>query len=310
MKIGVVGASGFVGRAVCERLAAESRSVVPIVRSAAGLFNERVSGDIHGATNWTGLLDGIDVLVHAAARVHVMRERPDHALEAFRTINCDGTVNLARRAAEQGVRRFVFISTIKVNGEATSPGRPFQADDPPQPIAPYAVSKFEAECALRDVAAASLMEVVTIRPPLVYGRAARGNFQSMVRWVRRGVPLPLGRIDNNARSMVSIDNLVDLIITCIDHPKAAGETFLVSDGEDVSTASLLRRLGRVTGKAPRLLPVPGILLRAAAGLIGRSVEADRLLGNLQIDIEKTRTRLGWQPPVSLDEGLRRAVISA
>jgi nucleoside-diphosphate-sugar epimerase len=307
MKIGVIGATGFVGRSLCARLIAEGRDVVPIVRTASDLSGERVCGDIDGSTDWSDVLGGIDLLVHAAARVHVMREHAPDAMAAFRAVNRDGTINLARQAAARGVRRFIFLSTIKVNGEATAPGRPFRADDSPEPTAPYAISKLEAEVALREIAASSAMEAVIIRPPLVYGKDARGNFKSMARWIRRGIPLPLGSVGGNARSLVAIDNLADLITVCLAHPEAAGETFLVSDGRDVSTAELLRGMAAAMGRPARLLRIPVPTLRAAAGLVGRSAEADRLLGNLQVDIAPTKTRLGWWPPITLDEGLRRAL---
>lgn len=307
MKIGVVGATGFVGRALCMRLVADGRDVVPIVRTASGLLGERVCGNIDSSTDWSAALDGIDLLVHAAARVHVMRERAPDAMAAFRAVNRDGTINLARQAVARGLRRFIFLSTIKVNGEATAPGRPFRASDSPDPTAPYAISKLEAEVVLREIAASSAMETVIIRPPLVYGKDARGNFQSMARWIRRGIPLPLGGVGGNARSLVAIDNLVDLIAVCLDHPQAAGETFLVSDGRDVSTAELLRGMAAAMGRPARLLPIPVSVLRKAAALFGRSAEADRLLGNLQVNIEPTQARLGWRPPIGLNEGLRRAL---
>jgi UDP-glucose 4-epimerase len=251
------------------------------------------------------MLVGITTVVHLAARVHVMRDTEAYPLAAFRVVNVVETLSLARQAAAAGVRRFVFISSVKVNGETTQPGHPFTADDAPAPLDPYGISKMEAEQGLRQIAAETGMEVVIIRPPLVYGPGVKANFSAMMRWLQRGVPLPLGAIDNQ-RSLVALDNLVDLIITCISHPAAANQTFLVSDGEDVSTSELLRRMGRAMGRPARLLPVPAGLLKLAATLAGRRDMAQRLCGSLQVDIEKTRQLLGWSPPLTLDQGLKKA----
>jgi UDP-glucose 4-epimerase len=257
------------------------------------------------STDWSTALNGVSVVVHCAARVHVMRDTSVDPLEEFRRVNVQGTLNLARQAAAAGVRRFVFVSSIKVNGEATQPGCPFTADDILAPLDPYGVSKMEAEQALREIVRQTGMEVVIIRPPLVYGPGVKANFAAMMRWLQRGVPLPLGAI-HNQRSLVALDNLVDLIMTCIKHPAAANQTFLVSDGEDASTTELLRRMGQAMGHPARLLPVPASWLKLAAGLIDKRDVAQRLCGSLQVDISKTRELLGWVPPVSLDEGLRRA----
>ncbi|MFP4080718.1 MAG: UDP-glucose 4-epimerase family protein [Ectothiorhodospira sp.] len=248
---------------------------------------------------------GTDVVVHTAARAHVMADAITDPLSEYQRVNVDGTRALARQAAEQGVRRFVFISSVKVNGERTVPGAPFSSDDEPSPEDAYGVSKFEAEQALREIGAETSMEVVIIRPPLVYGPGVKGNFASMMRWVKKGVPLPLGAV-NNRRSLVALDNLVDLVTTCIDHPAANG-VFLVSDGEDLSTRDLLRRVGNAMGRPARLIPVPPRLLEAGAVILGKRDVARRLLGSLQVDISKTRDVLGWEPPISVDEGLRRAV---
>jgi len=234
-----------------------------------------------------------------------MEDTAANPLDEFRRVNVQGTLNLARQAAAAGVRRFVFVSSIKVNGEMTQLGRPFTADDAPAPLDAYGVSKMEAEQGLREIALQTGMEMVIIRPPLVYGPGVKANFAAMMRWLRYGVPLPLGVI-HNQRSLVSLENLVDLLVTCITHPAAANQTFLVSDGEDVSTTELLRRMGQAMGKPARLLPVPGSWLKLAAGLVGKGDVAQRLCGSLQVDISKTRELLGWVPPVSLDEGLRRA----
>jgi UDP-glucose 4-epimerase len=253
-------------------------------------------------SDWTAALDGIDTVVHLAARVHVMRDTATDPLGAFRRINVDGTMNLARQAAAAGVRRFVFVSSLKVNGEAGS----YTEADVPAPADPYGVSKWEAERALRDLAGESGLELVVIRPPLVYGPGVGANFAALVRAVRRHLPLPLGLV-HNRRSLVALDNLVDVIATCVDHPAAANEVFLVSDGEDLSTPDLIRRLAAAMGTRALLLPVPPPLLRAAAAIAGRTATIDRLLGSLSVDITKVRTLLAWSPPVGVDEALRRAV---
>jgi UDP-glucose 4-epimerase len=262
-------------------------------------------GDLEPSTDWTVALEGVAVVVHCAARVHVMADTATNPLEEFRRVNVQGTLNLAQQAAAAGVRRFVFVSSIKVNGEATQLGCLFTADDAPAPLDAYGVSKMEAEQGLREIALQTGMEVVIIRPPLVYGPGVKANFAAMMRWLRRGVPLPLGAI-HNQRSLVALDNLVDLIVVCLTHPAAANQTFLVSDGEDVSTTGLLRRMGQALGHPARLIPVPVSWLKLAAALVGKQDVAQRLCGSLQVDIEKTQRLLGWAPPLSLDEGLRRA----
>jgi nucleoside-diphosphate-sugar epimerase len=305
----VTGATGFVGRAVLSRLGRDGayRALGSVRRRGVGDPDgvELVAvGELEADTNWAAALHGVDAVVHTAARVHVMRESATDPLAEFRRVNVAGTLALARQAAAAGVRRFVFVSSIKVNGEGTGPRRPYRADDPPAPVDPYGVSKLEAEQGLRLVAADSGMDVTIIRPVLVYGPGVKGNFLTMLKWIAAGVPLPLGRIDN-ARSLVALDNLVDLIVCCLDHPAAAGGTFLVSDGDDVSTTVLLRRLGEALRRPARLLPVPAGLLLAAARLSRSEAIADRLCGSLQVDIEHTRTRLSWVPPVSMNDALRR-----
>jgi nucleoside-diphosphate-sugar epimerase len=234
-----------------------------------------------------------------------MNEEAADPLAEFRRVNVDGTLRLARQAAEAGVRRFVFVSSIKVNGEHSQPGQPFTADQIPAPGDPYGVSKCEAESELRALSQETGMEVVIIRPPLVYGPGVKANFLAMMRWLQRGVPLPLGGVTENRRSLVFLGNLVDLIVTCIDHPAAANQTFLVSDDEDLSTAVLLRRMAAALGRPARLIPLPAGLITLGAKLIGRPGIAQRLCGSLQVDIGKTKAVLDWSPPVSVDEGLRR-----
>ena len=261
---------------------------------------------LSAGSDWSAAVLKQDAVIHAAARVHVMKDQMSNPLAGYRCVNVDGTLQLAKQAAAAGVKRFIFISSVKVNGEATLPGIPFSAEDAPAPLDPYGVSKLEAEQGLREISAQTGMEVVIVRPPLVYGPGVKANFASMMLWVARGVPLPLGSI-RNSRSMVALDNLVDLLVTCLKHPAAAGQTFLVSDGEDVSTTQLLRRTAQAMGKPSRLLPVPVDLLQWGAALAGKRDVAQRLCGSLQVDISKTRQLLGWSPPLTLDQGLKKAV---
>lgn len=309
MKVLVTGANGFVGNRLLLRLNALSGVTVvgglrqPVEMPGFGGLQVAV-GDISGQTDWSVALAGVQAVVHTAARVHVMNESTANPLEAFRQVNVQGTLNLARQAAAAGVRRFVFVSSIKVNGEATLLGAPFTADDAAHPLDAYGVSKWEAELALSQLAVQTGMELVIIRPPLVYGPGVRANFARLVRCLQRGLPLPLGAIDNR-RSLVGLDNLVDLLVVCLSHPAAAGQVFLVSDGEDVSTSALLRRMGQALGCPARLLPVPAGVLKMAATILGKGAVAQRLCHSLQVDMAKTRQLLGWNPPLSLDQGLKK-----
>ena len=303
----VTGASGFVGGALCRRLVeldtCNTRAALRKAGAALppGVVSKTV-GELTCSADWAPALAGVDTVVHTAARVHVMKETASDSLAEFRKVNVDGTLHLARQAAVAGVRRFIFISSIKVNGESSSPGQPFFADHEPAPLDAYGISKFEAEQGLYQISQATGMEVVVIRPVLVYGPGVKANFQSMLRWVQRGVPLPFGAVDNR-RSLVSVINLVDLIVTCIDHPNAANQTFLASDGDDVSLTQLLRQLGIALGRPARLLPVPQKTLLLAARLLGRRDLAQRLFGSLQVDIGKNHQLLGWTPPLTLEQGL-------
>ena len=306
----VTGATGFVGKALVQRLLTEdkARHVAVAARRDGQQWPERVlprvTGDLEPSTDWSVALAGVSTVVHCAARVHLMADTAVDPIAEFRRVNVLGTSNLARQAAAAGVRRFVFVSSIGVNGAATS-HRPFTSEDQAQPHSPYAQSKYEAELGLKALTAETGIEVVIIRPPLVYGPGAPGNFGSLMRWLKRGVPLPLGNI-HNQRSLVGLDNLIDLIVTCLTHPAAANQTFLVSDGEDVSTKDLLRRMGQAMGHPARLIPVPTSWLRIAAAVVGKQDVAQRLCGSLQVDIEKARQLLGWSPPLTLDEGLKKA----
>lgn len=306
----VTGATGFVGSALVRASLVERPDdrLVVATRKSEGVWPSQVQpfavDNLFYNTDWSAPLSGVLQVVHAAARVHVMADKSVDPLAEYRRINVDGTLNLARQAAAAGVERFVFLSSIGVNGAETF-GSPYSVDSVPAPHSPYALSKYEAELGLKSLAAQTGMKVVIIRPPLVYGANAPGNFASLMRWLQRGVPLPLGAI-NNRRSLVSVGNLVDLIMTCLTHPSAANQTFMVSDGEDVSITDLLRRLGQTMGHPARLLPVPESWLKLAAGLLGRADMAQRLCGSLQVDISKTRQLLGWMPPLSLDAGLLQA----
>ena len=300
----VTGATGFIGKQLCLYAATKGVQVRKALRSSVSDLNSIVVGELGPEIAWSQALRDIDVVVHLAARVHVMHETITDPLTEFRRINVDTTLNLARQAVDAGMRRFIFISSIKVNGEGTPLNQPYTADDVSSPLDLYGISKHEAELELMKIAAETGLEVVIIRPVLVYGPGVKANFLSMMQWLYKGIPLPLGAI-HNKRSLVALDNLVDLIVTCIDHPAAANQTFLVSDGEDLSTTELLQRMAVALGKPARLLPVPAWLLKSGAALVGKGNMAQRLLGSLQVDIRKTREVLGWSPPVSVDEALQR-----
>jgi nucleoside-diphosphate-sugar epimerase len=309
MRLLVTGANGFVGRALCDGLRRAGHEVAAGVRRPYGLAGEVILPMLDAdAAAWDAAPPSLacDAVVHLAARVHVMQEPSADPSSLYHAANATATLALARAAARAGVWRFVFLSSIKVNGEHTTAGQPFTAADAPAPQDPYGLSKWEAEQGLRTIAADTGMEVVIVRPPLVYGPGVKANFASLLRAIQRGLPLPLGAVTRNRRSLVALDNLVDLLITCTEHPAAANQTFLVSDGEDLSTASLVRRMGHALHQPARLLPVPTWLLTLAATLVGKKNVVQRLLGNLQVDIRHTRDTLDWTPPISVDEGLRRA----
>lgn len=309
--IAVTGATGFVGGALVRHLAGISAFRVRVATRTMYVPPsdqvEQIQIDsLTPRSSWTDFLRDVDVVVHAAARVHVLNDCSENPEDEYYRVNVASTLNLAEQAAAAGVKRFVFISSIKVNGESTLPGAPFTADQSASPSDEYGVSKFKAEQGLRELAERSAMEVVIIRPVLVYGPGVKANFLSMIRWVDKGVPLPLGSI-HNRRSLVALDNLVDLIATCALHPAAANQTFLVSDGNDLSTTSLLRQVARSLGKSARLLPVPVWLLTAVATAMGKKAISQRLCGSLQVDITKTCRMLDWTPPVSVEAAMNKTV---
>lgn len=290
MAIAVTGSTGFVGGALVDSLIRRGIEVFPITRDV----------------NPELLLRKSDVVVHLGARVHVMDEKSTNPLEEFRKSNVVATVSLARQAAAAGVVRFVFMSSIKVNGEETQLGRRFTELDQPDPQDAYGISKWEAEEALRQVAAETGLEVVIIRAPLIYGPGVKANFAALMHTIIRGWPLPFGAIKNQ-RSLVGLDNLIDFVNCCMTHPAAANQTFLVSDGNDVSSGQLVHELAAAAGVRPNLLIIPNWLLMLGGAMFGKRNAVQRLCGSLQVDITKARNMLGWHPPVSLQEGFKRAV---
>ncbi len=303
-KIMLTGASGFIGNALRDRLKADGVTYRCAIRKHSPDKDAIPVGGIGPHTQWAKALHGVDSVIHTAARAHIMSDEVPNPLSGYRKVNVEGTLNLASQAAEAGSKRFIFISSIKVNGEQTYPNHPFSEKNVAHPEDPYGVSKHEAEEGLRLIAEQTGMEVVIIRPPLVYGPGVKGNFATLIGLLQKGLPLPLGKT-HNIRSLIALDNLVDFIITCIDHPAAANQTFLVSDGEDLSTTKLLRKIAKAYGINSFLLPVPIGLMRLVAKLLGKGAVADRLFGNLQVDSSKARDLLGWKPVVTMDEQLRK-----
>lgn len=335
MNVLVTGVTGFVGHALVEPLISRGHKVSALVRHITPALPEQVKqtevGDLtlkfqggtqdpevwdapsadsthqHGHQNQViTALKEADVLVHLAARVHIMNDKATDPLTEFRKANTDMTLGVARLAAKMGVKRFIFLSTLKVNGESTTGRLPFTEEDVCQPSDPYAMSKMEAEKGLVEIAENTGMELVIIRPPLIYGRGVKGNFASMMRWLARGIPLPLGAV-HNQRSLLALDNLVDFICHCVEHTRAANEVFLISDDSDISTSELVRKLAHAQGREARLLPVPEKLIEWMAGLLNKKDLADRLLGSLQVDNRKARHYLNWAPLVSMDEQLAKMV---
>ncbi|MDQ2078346.1 SDR family oxidoreductase [Marinimicrobium sp. ABcell2] len=312
MKTLITGANGFVGAALKQKLSAEAEhQVVSVIRrhsstEAVPSADTLQVADLSTESLPKGSMVDVDAVVHTAARVHIMKDSANDPLAESLRVNRDATLRLARQAATEGVKRFVFISTAKVHGEASEPGRAFTEQDAPAPEDPYAVSKYEAEKGLRELGLRYGMDIVIVRPPLVYGPGVKANFKAMMHWVRRGVPLPLGAV-NNSRSLVSLDNLVDLIALCLRHPAAANQVFLAADGEDVSTTELLRLLAQSMDKSARLIPVPVGVLLGAGKLLGKEPVLRRLCGNFQVRPDNARRLLNWQAPLSLQAGLERTV---
>lgn len=303
----ITGGTGFVGSAIAAHFASEGIKVRISSRSAGKKYKNIECVQVAGLseqTDWREALFGIDVVVHTAARVHRMKEKGAGIFEAYKKTNVEGTLALAKQAAVQGVSRFIFMSSIKVNGEMTSPNRPFRADDDSVTVDLYGVSKLEAENELKKIAKNTGMELVIIRPPLVYGPGVKANFETMMKSIVKGIPLPLGKI-HNKRSLVYLPNLVDLVHVCIKHPDCAGKVFLVSDDQDVSTTVLLEKLAYYLKKKIWLIPVPAKLLNLLALLAGQHSKVQRLCEFLQVDISKTKNTLHWNPPYSLDEGLQK-----
>lgn len=308
MRVLVTGANGFVGSQLISHLGRSGNQVIAAVRSPGSELDISVEQilevELAEPFDWSDALDGVDVVIHLAARVHIMNDNASDPLAEFRRVNSDATLKLAHQAAEAGVKRFIFLSTIKVNGESTSGRSPFSEKDVCNPTDPYAISKMEAEQGLMQIAKATDMGVVIIRPPLVYGPGVKGNFASIFRWVGRGLPLPFGEVKNR-RSLLALDNLVSFIICCLDHPKAANQVFLLSDGEGISTPVMIKKLAHSQGKKARLLPIPVSWMKFAAKILGKGDITDRLFGSLEVNSLKAREFLEWSPVVSMDEQLNK-----
>ncbi len=309
-RILVTGATGFVGQRLCQILVKQGYVVRQAVRhSRQGQLIERlpseyvVIGDIKESADWSQALEGVDGIIHLAGRAHIMREHVVDPLVAYRQVNVTGTAMLAKAAVLSGVKRVVFVSSIKVNGESTR-DRPFTPDDVPAPDDAYGLSKWEAEQELQRIARDTRLEVAIVRPPLVYGPGVKGNLLTLLRWVARGLPLPVGGC-TNARSLVGLDNLVDLLVRCVSHPQAVGQVFLAGDGEDMSTRDLVKRVATAMKRKVALITLPPAWLRLSTRIVGKPEIYDRLCGSLQVDIEHARTLLAWAPPSSVDEELFR-----
>lgn len=308
-RILVTGAAGFVGKPLCAELLHRGQAVrAPVQSGNTSIENAEAAaiGAINGETDWTHALRGVDVVIHLAARVHVMKDTAADPLAEFLKVNLFGTSNLAQQAAHAGVKRLVYVSSVKVNGEKTAATQYFTESDEPDPQDSYAVSKWRAEQDLQRIAQETGLEIVIVRPPLVYGPGVKGNFISLLAAIDHEIPLPL-RSASNLRSLVYVGNLVDALITCATHRAAAGQTYLVSDGEDVSTAALVGKIAHALGRTNRSFYFPPGLLRAAAALLGRGEQIDKLSGTLRVSNEKIRGKLGWTPPYTLEQGLQDTV---
>jgi nucleoside-diphosphate-sugar epimerase len=303
----ITGATGFLGKPLIKQLSNEfiKKNLFPVLRGGSTLYDEFspiVVDDINSLTDWQDKLQGIDCVIHCAARVHVMNEVDEDPLEAFREVNVRGTLQLAQAAARSGVKRFIFVSSIKVNGESTTERLPYKSSEPSCPEDPYGISKSEAEDGLKELAKETGIDVVIIRPPLVYGPGVKANFAAMLKLASKGVPLPFGCITHNQRSMVYVENLISLIIECIKNPNAANQTFLISDDDDLSTKAFVQGLSKALGKSSFMLPIPNTIFSLAGTLLGKSAIIDRLCGSLQVDINHTKSTLNWQPPFSVEQG--------
>jgi UDP-glucose 4-epimerase len=308
-RILLTGSTGFIGSVITVQFKSSDYQLCPVVRYLKddSPLNAIEVGDIDGNTDYNGALSDVDVVIHVAARAHMMSDESSDPLAEYRKVNVEGSENLARQAAAAGVKRFVFISSVKVSGESTTAKSPYSELMKPAPEDAYGQSKYEAEEVLKQVAADTGMEVVIIRPPLVYGAGVKANFLSLLKLSTLSIPLPFGTV-NNKRSMVYVGSLVDFIIRCIDHPNAANQTFLVSDGEDLSLKSLITYIRKAMGKSPLLLPVPVGLFKLAGKLTGKSGVVDRLVGNLQVDSSKARELLDWTPPYTVEQGIAATVL--
>ena len=311
MTLLVTGAYGFIGAALYNIISNNNISVRGSVRSLKSV-NEKSKliavGDINADTDWTNALKNVDKVIHLASRVHLVDNKQTDAIFKYRQVNVEGTANLARQANAMGVKRFIFISSIKVNGEFTNEGRPFTENDIPSPKDPYGISKLEAEIILRQISKETGLDVVIIRPPLVYGPGVKANFDLMLRFLIKGIPLPLGAVTFNRRSFVGLDNLVDFIMICLNHHGASNQTFLVSDGEDISTVELLQLMGAAMGQSARLFYVPPTLLNMASKMINKQNIYQRLCSSLQVDISKSANVLNWKPPLSVYQGLQKIAL--
>ena len=304
----ITGATGFIGRAVAEKLLHENYHVFELGRTPSGLETQGFIEipRLDASVLLEPAIPPVDVIIHTAARVHVMKETDTDPIQAFRKINTEATLALAKQAASAGVKRFIFLSSIKVNGESTPLGKAFNEHVARIPDDPYALSKYEAECGLFDISRATGMEVVVIRPPLVYGPGVKGNFSSMMKWVEKGIPLPLGAV-HNKRSFLALGNLVSFIQMCIEHPKATNQTFVLADRDDVSTTQLVRDIAEVMSKKVVLIPIPVKFMCVIATLLGKKLWIARLFGSLQIDCSKAQDLLGWKPEISMKQQLNRMI---
>jgi UDP-glucose 4-epimerase len=304
--IAITGYSGFVGQQLLKQLPAEKCLLMGRVKPQANYKFCQFELSSNEYLDLISSLNRVNTLVHIAARVHIMNDESLNPITEFRAINTRGTLNLAIQAAQAGVKRFIFVSSIKVNGESTTDKRPFTANDKPAPVDPYGISKAEAEQQLLELGNKTGMEIVIIRPPLVYGEGVKANFASLMRFVGKGLPLPFRAIKNNERSLVSVYNLVDLIKVCIEHPKAANQIFLVSDDHNLSTAEMVSLMAKVQGKRNFAIPVPIWCFKFAGELLNKTDVVDRLTGSLQLDITHTKKTLDWTPPYSVEHGFKLA----